>query len=164
MDVVQSDFCNIRDEIEQIKADSRELKGKIQESYHLILYKLYNKKTNIKFSELAKAGLNFEFDLPTKNEGTVLTKLIEKKDRELTFNVFFSECATLTRHYHSDCDEIIKVTNNAKFKIIVGSESKGDLKVHYLLKGDELMISRNIPHQFTNVSNMEGEIIVKFIK
>lgn len=149
---------------EDVKSKNEILNKRIGELVHKNLYIAYQEGKDITFKELAQLPLGEELTYPTIHFGRMLSTKIYQDNKVLEFHANFSPEATLARHIHSDCVELIKVVSNATFRVILGSRSKGTLREILLNQGEEIYIKAKEQHQVTNISNIDADIIVKFIK
>ena len=158
-------------EISTIKLKSKELLDQngdlvreITNNIHLMLYKSYRQGKDISFEELTPLSIEEEVIFPCQSNSYVKGEKISEKHNEAEFKITFSPNATLYRHFHSTMLETVEVISDSNFKVILGSDSESNLEMIYLSKGDIIMIPAGMPHQFTNLSDKEMILRVKFNK
>lgn len=98
---------------------------------------------DVPFDLLIQMPENETIPLPVVHGGWIMTtrKRVEVKDL-IIYETKWSAGSTLTWHYHSDCNEIILVTEG---RIKVYSEGN----VNLLIPGQSIEIAANIGHQIT---------------
>lgn len=144
--------------LDQALCRSNDIKKELAETHYHFLYKAFATENDIKFATLA--GADGEIELPSRG-GYVITNRISGSDDRLKYHVEFSKGATLLRHFHSDCDEILVNNSNTVFRIELG---EGDnIRVKFLHPRGSITIFNNTKHQVTSLDN-DGTLDVIFIK
>lgn len=160
---VRSELTEILHQLDKTKAETDRLHGMINDFYCITLYQKYDKGSDITFDDLEKTEPNEYYPLPSTNKGRIKTKKILTENNHLMYKAVFDPMATLKRHYHSNCDELIEVITG-NFTAIIGNEKEKIFKTLALNKGETILIAGNLDHQVTNKSNNKSQLNIKFIK
>lgn len=158
---VKGELSEILKQLDKTKAETDRLHGMINNFYCITLYQKYDKGNDITFSDLEKTEPNEYYPLPSTNQGKIRTKKVTTGDNHLMYKAVFGPMATLKRHFHSNCDELIEIVSG-EFTAITGKDK--DLKTFTLKKGEIMLIDGGLDHQVTNKSISESKINIKFIK
>lgn len=137
---------------------SNDLKEELAETHYHFLYKAYATETDIDFETLSKGS--GKIDLPSKG-GYIVTNRIKELSDRLVYEVEFSKGATLLRHYHSDCDEIIVNRSETIFRVELGEGE--NIRVKFIKPLGTMTIFNNTKHQITSLDR-DGQLHVTFIK
>lgn len=115
-------------------------------------YSNFQKGQDVPFSMLKSIEEDKFVPLPVVHGGAIVTmrKKMDEEDK-LIYITKWSAGSTLTYHYHSDCNEEIRV-NEGKIKIYVKGE------VLLLEEGDSVEIAANTGHQVTALTKAELDI------
>lgn len=136
----------------------------LEELTHLIVYKQFREGASISFDDLAKLADNEPLEFPTHTAKKVIAWKIAEREGELEFDAEFDGNATLYRHRHDDCDEIMTITSDCVFKFMTGMDSNGTLQSRTMVKGDVIIIKATVDHQIINMTSKKGCIHTKLIK
>ena len=136
--------------IEELKAQRRQAVTSFNEVSHLkneelaeYFYCRFKRGQDVPYSLLSSLPLNEELDLPIVRGGVIKTTRVRPTHRGIVrFSTQWSAGSTLTWHYHSDANELIKVMYGM-VKVFIGD------KTHILKEGDTIQVGTGIEHQIT---------------
>ena len=148
---VKDDLGKILEQLDKTKAETDRLHGMINDFYCITLYQKYDRGDNVTFEDLENTEPDVYYPLPSNNGGKIKTKKIVTADNNLMYRTIFGPMATLKRHYHSNCDELIEVVSGV-FTAITGRKRDGDFKTFTLNEGETMLIKEKLEHQVTNKS------------
>ena len=132
------------------------------QQFQMIVYQQFDKGGCVYFKLLKELPLHKEFELPSTGEGIITAIRHQNEGDDLIFKTVFSRKAVLTRHDH-DCIEQITVLEGW-FDVVLGSEKEGTMRTLKVTEGETIVIPIDLDHQFTNGSNTDSKINVKYIK
>jgi len=102
---------------------------------------------DVPFSVLEEIPVGQALILPVVYGGAIITtKLADKSDEIAKYETKWTAGSTLTWHFHSDCVEVITVSEG-KIKVYVQGS------VHILERNQKLEIGLGIGHQITALTN-----------
>ena len=111
---------------------------------------------DVPFSILSNIPIGEALLLPVVYGGAIITtKQVSNNPQEIIYNTKWTAGSTLTLHYHSDCNETIRVLEG-KVKVYVGEAPQ------VLRQGDTIEIAAGIFHQITALH--ESKLKVSFRK
>lgn len=147
---------NLKSQRKQALASLGELRLVKNESLAEYFFCKFKEGQDVPFKILKNIPVGEALLLPVVYGGAIVTtKEMPSKTGEIVYNTKWTAGSTLTLHYHSDCNEIIKVMEG-KIKIYVGGTTQ------LLIKGDIIEVAAGIPHQITAL--YESRLKISFIK
>ncbi len=134
----------------EIKQRNKKMHEEFDELINEILYELYAQEEDITYTYLDSLEKGNKVILPSALGGNISFERIDKDNRMMTFDVNFSEGATLPKHYHSDSFEEIEVVKDDVVSVILTNPINKTVTKKYLKQGDILVIQPNTIHQITS--------------
>jgi len=151
----------MEERIRKLEQHNNDLRRKQSKLFSEIIYMKMVNALDIPWGVLEGVQVGTSFELPSET-GSIFTTP-SKTEEGLLFSVDFRGKAILSKHYHSDCLEVI-FPKNAPFHVIV--EKPGvtkEFEEYEVQVGQHAIFNPNEIHQVTCLEN-QGYLDVKFIK
>lgn len=111
----------------------------------------------LSWNEIAAMPLGDEAVLPSSYGTNVTAIKTYQSDSVIRFVLMFDGYGIITKHFHPDVEETIKVGNQTTFKVFYG-ENEREVTLTY---GSTLTIPSRVYHQFTHRGKFEGVLEVE---
>lgn len=142
--------CLYSDSLDDALRKNKRIKEDISEQHYCILYRAFKGGDNDISYDVLRKG-NGQVELPAAGGYIMTTKVALQGDPRLKYIVEFSKGATLLRHYHSDCDELIINNSRSIFRVDIGSNE--EISSIMLNPGSSINILHGTKHQVTNLGD-----------
>lgn len=154
----------MKNSLESIRRESDKFYKEFYKYYVSQVFESFKNGEDIGYRVLNEIGIGKTFKLPSFHGKKIIsTRAKNAANNVMHFETEFEGEAILTNHFHSDCDEALKVVNESTFHCLVIKKG-GETEEHELHNGDMLLIDRHDQHQISNISSHTGLLSVKFLK
>lgn len=153
-------MVSYKDEKNILRQKLQDVGSEINLAFSKLFFQRFTEWTDFDFNFLSQPPNETTISLLAKGGEVVSTKKYCQDKDKLIFKVSFDYGTTLTKHFHSDANELIHIVEGDFY--IINEYPDGKTEDFILKKGEQINIKAGVVHQVTSLTI--GDLYIIFNK